>query len=111
MLIHLVRLSFVIVAIAVAFTACGDSKSADADPFDTYQACFTEHHVTEAFTVQKTITICCLDHAIGANAAGIVCGATTSTCGTYVTANLGSADATSADITSACADYVTQKGM
>jgi len=59
----------------------------------------------------KAITICCLSHPIGSNAAGVVCGATEATCDTYVTANLVSPDVAPADVTAACTDYVTQKGM
>ena len=92
-------------------TACGGDDAPDADPFDTCQACFDDHHGEEGFTVQKAITICCLDHPIGTSAAGVVCGGDATSCSTYVTANLGSADATSTDISAACADYVTQKGM
>jgi hypothetical protein len=112
MSIHFARLSLVFSMLALpVFAACGNNSSVDADPFDTYEACFTEHHVTEAFSTQKAITICCLDHPIGSNAAGVVCGATAQTCGTYVTANLMGSDATADDITAACTDYVTQKGM
>ena len=112
MLIHFARLS--LLASLVVFpliSACGDNGGGDADPFDTYQACFDEHHTMEAFTAPKAITICCLDHPIGSNAAGVVCGATEATCDTYVTASLVSADVTADIVTAACTDYVTQKGM
>jgi hypothetical protein len=93
------------------FAGCGSTMPPDADPFDTYQLCFTEHHVTEAFRADQTITICCLSHPIGTNAANVVCGATASTCTTYVTANIMTTDATSAEITTGCNDYITQRGM
>jgi len=112
MLIHFARLALVFSMFALpVFVACGDGGGVDADPFDTLEACFTEHHVTEAFTTQKAITICCLDHPIGTNAAGVVCGATAQTCETYVTENLMGSDASGDDINAACTDYVTQKGM
>jgi hypothetical protein len=114
MLIHFARLSLLASLLAFPLiSACGDNgdDGVDADPFDTYQACFDEHHTTEAFTAPKAITICCLDHPIGSNDAGVVCGATETTCDTYVTANLVSADVTADTITAACTDYVTQKGM
>ena len=112
MLIHFARLSLVFSMFALPMlVACGDGGGEDHDAFDTYEECFTEHHVDEMFTGPKAITICCLDHPIGTNAAGVVCGADATTCGTYVTANLMGSDATAADITSGCTDYVTQKGM
>ena len=114
MLIHFARLSLLASLFGFPFvSSCGDNVGGmvDADPFDTYQACFDEHHTTEAFSVGKAITICCLDHPIGNAAAGVVCGATEATCDTYVTANLTSPDVAPADVTAACTDYVTQKGM
>ncbi len=112
MLIDFARLSLVFSIVALSmFVACGDSGGVDHDAFDTFEACFTEHHVTEAFTAPKAITICCLDHPIGTDAAGVVCGATAQTCETYVAANLMGSDAPGDDINSGCTDYVTQKGM
>lgn len=112
MLIHFARLSLLASLLVFPLvSACGDNGGGDADAFDTYQACFDEHHTTEAITAQKAITICCLDHPIGSNGAGVVCGATEATCDTYVTANLTSPDVAAADAATACTDYVTQKGM
>ncbi|MEO8840611.1 MAG: hypothetical protein ABI591_21880 [Kofleriaceae bacterium] len=112
MLIHFARLSLLASLLVFPLvSACGDGGSVDADPFDTYQACFDDHHGTEGFTAAKAITICCLDHPIGSNAAGVVCGATEASCDTYVTANVVSPDVAAAEITAACTDYVTQKGM
>jgi hypothetical protein len=116
MFVHFARLSILLSLVGFPIiSACGDGDAVDADPFDTLQDCFDDHHVEEMFTVQKAITICCLDHPIGDNAAGVVCGATAASCSTYVTANLGSGSGsdvvTSADIDAACADYVTKKGM
>ena len=96
--------------IGLTVYACGDGDGGDHDAFPTFEDCFTDHHVTEMFTIPKAITICCLDHPIGTAAAGVVCGADATSCGTYVTAQLGSA-AGSGDVTSGCTDYVTQKGM
>jgi hypothetical protein len=95
---------------AFTFAACGGDDAPDEDPFDTYQMCFDEHHVTESFDVQKSITICCLDHPIGSSPKNVVCGETATTCMTYVNANLSPAPAAS-DVTAACADYITQRGM
>jgi hypothetical protein len=114
MLIHFARLSLLASLLAFPLvSACGDNgdDGVDAEPFDTYQACFDDHHGEEGFSAQKAITICCLDHPIGNNDAGVVCGATEATCDTYVTANVVSADVVAADITAACTDYVTQKGL
>ena len=53
--------------------------------------------------------MCCLDHPI----AGVkpACGNTANDCAAYLGTNLDAASATPADITAACADYITQKGM
>jgi hypothetical protein len=111
MSVHVSRLwIFATIAIAVSIAACGSDTAADRDPFATYQACFTEHAVTESFPAPKAITICCLDHAIGAAAAGVVCGATAATCETYVGANLMGSDASGAEITAGCTDYIAEKG-
>src|SRR5690349_16558800 len=93
-------------AILAAFilAACGDGNTVDEDPFDTYQMCFDEHHVTEGFDVQKAITICCLDHPIGSSPKNVVCGDTAQTCQTYVNANLSPAQSAT-DVMAACADY------
>ena len=98
---------------AFTFAACGDNGGGvDNDPFDTYQMCFDEHHGgAEMFDVQKSITICCLDHPIGSSPKNVVCGDTAMSCQTYVTANLTPTSAMAADITAACADYITQRGM
>ncbi len=114
MLIHFARISLLVgaIAIPVSISACSSSDTkVDADPFDTYQACFTEHHNTESLATGKAITICCLDHPIGSNAAGVVCGTTQASCQTYVGSNLMGSDASGSDITTACADYITQRGM
>jgi hypothetical protein len=86
-------------------------SSVDADPFDTFQACYDEHHGTEGLPVVKAIEICCIDHPIGGTAANVVCGTTTASCNTYVTANLMDAADTmlAADITAACTAYPTDR--
>ena len=95
-----------------AFAACGDNGGdEDADPFDTFQMCWDEHHTTEMFSVTQAITICCLSHPIGSADKNVVCGATAASCETYVGSNLGSADAGSADVATGCTDYITQRGM
>lgn len=91
-----------------ALMACGgDDGGSDAEPFDTFQDCFTDHHGTEGLTIQEAITVCCTDHPIGSADAGVVCGDTAATCETYVDANLDTADASQTDISDACDAYIT----
>jgi hypothetical protein len=99
-------------AAPVSISACSSSNNpVDADAFDTLQACFTEHHDVEAFTIDKAITICCLDHPIGPNPAGVVCGATQASCESYVGASLRGSDASGSEIATSCADYIAQRSM
>jgi hypothetical protein len=95
----------------VTAVGCGDNTGSAVDntPFPTYEDCFTDHHVTESFPVQQAIEICCIDHPIGGAAMNTVCGATAASCEAYVTANLMASDATAAEITAACADYVVKR--
>ncbi|CAN5409426.1 hypothetical protein BH11MYX1_BH11MYX1_19030 [soil metagenome] len=112
MLIFFARISVLVAAIAVPVSACSSSDTkVDADPFDTFQLCFTEHHATESFSIDKAIAICCLDHPIGTKAAGVVCGTTQASCETYVGSNLAGSDASGSDITASCADYITQRAQ
>ncbi|MBL0213854.1 MAG: hypothetical protein IPQ07_08225 [Myxococcales bacterium] len=92
---------------APLIAACGSSGS-DAEPYDTLQACFDDHHNVEALAVQESIVICCLEHPI----AGVkpACGTTATACAAFVDANLDTT-VTTADITPACADYISQLGM
>jgi hypothetical protein len=99
------RLAFA--AVLFCFAACHDHGE---EPFDTYQACFDDHHGgAENLPVQEAIVVCCLEHPIAGHTE--VCGATAADCMTYLTQNLSSTSATPADVTAACADYETQKGM
>jgi hypothetical protein len=94
-------------AVLFLFAACSDSAPTDAEPFDTLKACYDEHHNVESLTVQKAIVVCCLDHPI----AGVhpSCQNTQADCVSHVQqANL-DASATDADITTACATYISQK--
>jgi len=87
---------------------CG-SNPPDAEPYDTYQDCFDDHHVTESLSVHDSIVVCCLDHPI----AGVkpACGATAPDCETYLGTNLATTSATPAEVTMSCADYITEMGM
>ena len=92
----------------ILFTAACDHDH-DEEGFDTFQACFDDHHTEESLPTQQAIVICCLEHPI----AGVteVCGANAASCMTYLGTNLSTSSATSAEITAACTDYETQKGM
>ena len=90
--------------------ACGDhDHDEDAEPFDTFQDCFVDHHDEESLSVNDAIVICCLDHPI--DGVTEVCGATAATCETYLGTNLDASSATSAEVTAACDDYATQKDL
>lgn len=91
-------------AFSAVLTACSDSKE-DADPFDTLQACYDEHHTTESLSVHDAIVVCCLDHPI----AGLhpSCGSSQAECMTHVTTELPSVIAS--DVQAACTTYISQK--
>jgi hypothetical protein len=92
-------------SLSLVLAACGDSKS-DADPFDTLQACFDEHHNMESLSVHDAIVVCCLDHPI----AGVhpSCKDTQADCVAHVRAEL-TATTLDADIAAACTTYIMQK--
>lgn len=89
--------------------ACGSSQPKDADPFATYEDCYSEHHVTESFDAMTAIAVCCSDHPIGDQKANVVCGATQQDCETYVAQSLMAGDATAADITAGCMLYIKNR--
>jgi hypothetical protein len=92
-------------SLPIVLAACGDSEK-DADPFDTLQECFDEHHNMESLTVQQAIVVCCLDHPI----AGVhpSCKDSQTDCVTHVRAEL-TATTLDADIAAACTTYLGQK--
>jgi len=92
------------VAIPLVLAACG-SNNEEADPFDTLQACYDEHHNMESLPVQDSIVVCCLDHPI----AGVhpSCTNTQADCVTHVDAEL-DASVSLGDIQMACTDYVKE---
>ena len=98
----------VLLPITFAITGCGDDGGSDAEPYPTLQECFDDHTMTEGLPVGQAIVVCCIDHPI----AGVhpSCGADKAACATIVRAAL-SAATTTADITTACADYETKLGM
>ncbi len=103
---------FALISFAAACSSNNSCPSGDCDPFATYQDCYNEHHMTEGFTSDRAIEICCIDHPIGSDAMNVVCGDTTASCETYVTANLVDASDTmlTADITNACTNYPGDSG-
>jgi hypothetical protein len=102
------RIARALVSISLAFplvlAAC--SKSEDADPFDTLQACYDEHHTMENLPVLESIVVCCLDHPI----AGVhpSCKDTQADCVAHVDAELDPSVSPS-DIQMACTDYISKK--
>jgi len=86
---------------------CGGGGN-DAEPYDTYQECFDDHTIEESLSIHDAIVVCCLDHPI----AGVhpSCGDTSAACQTYLGTNL-TTTATAAEVTMACDDYITEKGM
>lgn len=97
------------VSSALLFAACGGDDS-EGEAYATYQECIDDHTTVEHLTPPEAITVCCLEHPIGSSGKGVVCGADSASCTTYVTANL-TAATTAADIMAGCTDYQTQKGM
>jgi len=93
----------------VAFLFCVACGGSGEQAYPTYQECFDDHVNVEALPVQEAIVICCLDHPIAGHTE--VCGSTTADCMTYLSTNLSSSSATQTDVSAACMDYVTQKGM
>lgn len=102
----------------VAFAACGNNNTVDADAFATYQMCFDEHTTMESLSPHDAFVVCCLDHPIGP-APGVhpSCGDTAAACvalidGTDPVHNLtGATKPSTADVMTFCQDYITQKGM
>lgn len=94
---------------SLALTACSDDKTgADADPFDTLQACYDEHHGgDEHLPIQEAIVTCCLDHPIAGMAAP-TCLDNKEACVTHVRAGL-DASILSTDIDAACTTYIAEK--
>lgn len=88
-------------------TACGGNGTMGADSYATFQACYTEHHTAESLSAPCAIEICCIDHPIGSAAMNTVCGTTTQSCETYVTAHLmdGSDANLGSDVQQACGFY------
>ena len=83
--------------------ACDDDHHSGA--YADLQDCFDDHVGPEGLTVEESLVICTLEHPEvgGANFS------TAAECVTFVKANLDLADATDAQITAACDEYIVQK--
>lgn len=94
----------VLLALPLAVAGCGHPDE-EAEPFDTLQACYDEHHNVESLTVLQAIVVCCLDHPI----AGVhpSCKDTQADCVTHVDAQL-DASVVLTDIQAACTEYINQ---
>jgi len=90
--------------VCLLFAAC---QGHSHDDYATFQACFDEHTVAENLPLRQAIVVCCLDHDVAGQK--LVCGADHVSCEAYLRANLASVATT--EITAACAEYETQKGM
>lgn len=90
-------------ALPLVLAACSSDDDADAEPFDTLQDCFDDHHLEENLTVTEAITVCCLDHPI--DGVKPSCGTTAAQCEDIVDAELDTTSATADEIADACADY------
>ena len=102
-----------------ALAACGGDDAADADPFDTFGACYDEHHDEEALRRPEgdRDLLPRPPDRLGQDA-NVVCGADSASCVTYVSAQSApparaarARPTDRADIQAACTDYQTQKGM
>ena len=89
------------------FAACSGNDG-DSEPYDTFQACYTDHHVTESLPADQAIVVCCIEHPIGSAAKNTVCGADSASCVTYVTAQVTTSAPTSAEIMAGCMTYQSQ---
>jgi hypothetical protein len=104
------RIATIVIAsmfsLPLVFAACGGSDEKDADPFDTLQACYDEHHTEESLPVQQAIVVCCVDHPI----AGVhpSCQDSQAACVAHVRAAL-DATVTDNDISAACTTYIAEK--
>ena len=93
--------------------ACGNNAPVQ-ESYATLDACYMDHTdpAGEGLTPAHAITVCCFEHPIGTPpVANKVCGDTAAACNTYVTAQLSAEGIAAADITAACTDYISQRGM
>jgi hypothetical protein len=96
---------FIFLATIFLLAACHDHEH---DAYGTFQECYDDHHNVESLPADQAIVVCCVDHPLGGAAKNTACGADSAACVTYVTANLTSTSATSAEIMAGCTTYQTQ---
>ena len=96
------------VSSAFVFAACGGDEE---EAYDTFQACYDDHKTVESLPADQAIATCCIEHKIGSAAKDTVCGNDAAACMTYLTANLTSTSASSADIMAGCTLYVSERGQ
>jgi hypothetical protein len=95
--------------VPLVVTGCGsDNNNADAEPFDTLQDCFDDHHNVEHLTIKEALVVCCVDHPIGDQKLHPSCGDTLDACKTHVRDEI-DVSVTDTDIGDACADYLNRK--
>jgi hypothetical protein len=117
------RFAFGCALFALTLAACGSNScpSGDCTPYPTFQDCYNDHHLMESFPSDQAIEICCIDHPIATAKRNTVCGATTQSCLTYVTATCANPvmcgnlmDTTDpnlqTDINTACTNYPHDSG-
>jgi hypothetical protein len=90
--------------LVLALVACGHGH--DDNDFPTFQACFDEHVDVESLPIEQAIVVCALDHTVAGDPIDF---ATAAECEAFMATNLEDADATTAQIMAACADYIIQK--
>jgi hypothetical protein len=95
--------------VPLVLAACSDDKNnQDAEPFDTLQDCFDDHHNEEHLTTKEALVVCCVDHPIGDQKLHPSCGDTLDACKTHVRGEIDTS-VTDTDIGDACADYLNRK--
>jgi hypothetical protein len=90
--------------VCVLVCSCGGGDGEEA--YDNFQDCYVDHNQNESLPPMDAIAVCCIEHPIDGKK-GVVCGATSADCVTYLTANL--TGPTSAEIMSGCDEYVSMK--
>jgi len=97
------RFVLAIVSTALLFAACGGD---DDEAYDTFLACYNDHHNVEALPADQAIVVCCIEHPLGSAEKNTACGADSAACVTYVTAQ--QTNATTAEIMTGCTTYQSQ---